>query len=85
MPMAKTKHSMIVVRSEDSASQRQLLVDPELLSPPMSHGHTKRRDTSSSEVAVTEQMLSELTKHVEETKAGGDNVGDIRNHKDRRK
>jgi len=25
----------IVVRPEDSASQRQLLVDPELLSPPM--------------------------------------------------
>ena len=33
--------------------------------------------TSSSEVAVTEQMLSELTKHVEETEAGGDNVSGI--------
>ena len=33
--------------------------------------------TSSSEVAVTEKMLSELTKHVEETEAGGDNVSDI--------
>ena len=33
--------------------------------------------TSSSEVAVTEQMLSELTKHVEETEVGGDNVSDI--------
>ena len=32
---------------------------------------------SNSEVAVTEQMLSELTKNVEETEAGGDNVSDI--------
>jgi len=33
--------------------------------------------TSTSEVAVTEKMLSKLTKHVEETEAGGDNVSDI--------
>jgi len=33
--------------------------------------------TSTSEVAVTEKMLSELTKHVEETEVGGDNVSDI--------
>jgi len=81
MPLPKTKHSMIVVRPMDSASQRQLLVDPELLSLPMggseSWTYEEKTHTSSSEIAVTEQMLSELTKHVEETKAGGDNVSDI--------
>jgi len=35
MPIPNAKHSMIVIRPEDSASQRQLLVNPELLSPPM--------------------------------------------------
>jgi len=82
MPIPKTKQSIIVVRPEDSASQRQLLVDPELLSPPMggseSWTYGEKTHTSSSEVSVTEQMLSELTKHVEETKAGGDNVSDIK-------
>ena len=33
--------------------------------------------TSTSEVAVTEKMLSELTKHVEDAEAGGDNMSDI--------
>ena len=33
--------------------------------------------TSTSEVAVTEKMLSELMKHVEETEVGGDNMSDI--------
>ena len=78
MPIPKTMQSIIVVRPEDSASQRQLLVDPELLSPPMggseSWTYGEKTHTSSSEVSVTEQMLSELTKHVEETKAGGNNV-----------
>ena len=59
---------MIVFRPEDSPSQRQLLVDPELFPPPMggskSWTHEEMTHTSSSEVAVAEQMLSELTKHV---------------------
>jgi len=38
----------------------------------------EKTHTSSYEAAVTEQMLSELTKHVEETKAGCDNVSDIK-------
>ena len=37
----------------------------------------EKTHTSSYEAAVTEQMLNELMKHVEETKAGGDNVSDI--------
>ena len=81
MPMAKTKHSMVVVRPEDSASQRQLLVDPELLSPPMAGSESWTYEVTthiiSSEVSVTQQMPSELTKHVEGTEAGGDNVSDI--------
>ena len=81
VPIPKTKHSMVVVRPEDSVSQRQLLVNPELLSPPMdgseSWTYGEKTHSSSSEIAVTEQMLSELTKHVEETKTGGDNVSDI--------
>jgi len=32
--------------------------------------------TSTSEVAVTENMLSELTKYLEEMEEGGDNVSD---------
>jgi hypothetical protein len=41
-----------------------------------SSGHTKRY-TSSSEVGVTEEMLRELMKHMEEMEAGGENVNDI--------
>jgi len=37
----------------------------------------EKTHTSSYEAVVTEQMLNELMKHVEETKAGGDNVSDI--------
>jgi len=81
MPKVKTKHSMIVVRPENSAFQRQLLVYPELLSPPISGSGSWPYDemihTTSCEVALTEQMLSELTNHVEETEAGGDIVSDI--------
>jgi len=33
--------------------------------------------TSTSEVAVTEKMLSELTKHLEEMEEGRDNLSDI--------
>ena len=81
MPMPKTKHLMLAARPEDSASQRQLLVDPELLSPPLdgseSWTYEEMIHTSSSEVAVTEKMLGELTKNVEETEAGGDNVSGI--------
>jgi len=33
-------------------------------------------NTCSPEVSVVEQMLSELTMHVEEMEAGGDNVSD---------
>jgi len=35
------------------------------------------KHTSTSEVTVTEKILSELAGHVEETEAGGDNVTDI--------
>ena len=72
---------MLTARPADSASQRQLLVNPELLPPPMggseSWTYEEMIHTSSSEIAVTEQMLSGLTKHVEETEAGGDKVSDI--------
>jgi hypothetical protein len=41
-----------------------------------SSGHTKRY-TRGSEVGVTEKMLHELMKHMEEMEAGGDNVTGI--------
>jgi hypothetical protein len=74
--MPKTKDSMVVVRPKDSVSQRHLRVDPELLSPPMGGSESWTSEemihTSSFEVAVTDKVLNGLTKHMEETLAGGD-------------
>jgi len=59
MPMLKTKHFMLTARPADSASRRQLLVNPELLPPPMGDSESwtseEMVNTSSSEISVTEQ------------------------------
>jgi len=57
--MPKMMHFMLTARPADSASRRQLLVNPELLPPPMggseSWTYEEMIHTSSSEIAVTEQ------------------------------